>query len=329
MARVLITTVPFGSADEAPLNMLRGAGVEFTLNPYQTKLTPDQLKEIIGGYDALIAGTENITAEVLEKATDLRLIARVGIGLDSVDLIAAKNRGVEVSYTPDAPSPAVAELTVGSILSLLRAVHVSNINMHNGKWHRYFGRRLSKVTVGVIGIGRIGTLVCEFLTSMGVGHLMVNDLENKTHRLRRAGVEWASKSDILKNADVVTIHVPLSDTTKNLITKTDLRSMKSDAILINTSRGGVVNELDLFEVMQSGHLSGAAIDVFETEPYDGDLKKIDRCLLTAHMGSMSEDCRSQMEIEATQEVIRFFENKKLLRPVPSFEIENQRLAWSD
>jgi D-3-phosphoglycerate dehydrogenase len=137
-------------------------------------------------------------------------------------------------------------------------------------------------------------------------------------------VEWVSKEEIYKQSDIVSLHLPLTGKTKNMIRKDHLLSMKSDAIIINTSRGGIINESDLYEVMQSGHLSGAAIDVFDDEPYSGALNEIERCLLTAHMGSMSIDCRTRMEIEATEEVIRFLTNQPLKGVVPEEEYAVQR-----
>jgi len=156
LAKVLITTVPFGDKNRLPLELLEKAGIEYLLNPHKTKLTEDQLADLVGDFDVIIAGTEPITDKVLSRASNLKLISRVGIGLDSVNLNAAMKKGIKVSYTPDAPAPAVAELTLGLMLSLLRAVHVSNFQMHQGKWQRIFGRRLTDVTIGIIGMGRIG-----------------------------------------------------------------------------------------------------------------------------------------------------------------------------
>jgi D-3-phosphoglycerate dehydrogenase len=252
------------------------------------------------------------------------MISRVGIGLDSVNLLAAKDSGITVSYTPDAPAPAVAELTVGMMLTLLRSVHVSNSQMHLGDWHRYFGRRLSEVTIGIIGVGRIGQGILEHLTGFGSPKILVNDISIKDKIQDRYNVEWSDKEEIYKRSDIVTLHLPLTAETKNMITESHLLSMKTDAIIINTSRGGIINEGDLYKVMQSGHLSGAAIDVFDNEPYDGDLNKIERCLLTAHMGSMSIDCRTRMEIEATEEAVRFLTGKTLKGLVPEEEYEVQR-----
>jgi len=324
MARALITTVPFADKDPLPLELLKQAGVNYVINPYNKKLTASELAELIPEFDVLIAGTEDINASVLEKAHNLKFISRVGIGLDSVDLTTARKKNIKVSYTSDAPAAAVAELTLGHILTLLRSSHVSNLQMHNGNWHRYFGRRLAKVTVGIIGTGRIGSRVLQHLSGFTPERVLVHDIKPDTQlKIPGVNLEWVSKEEIFEHADVVSIHVPLTRTTRNMVDKQILLSMKPDAVIINTSRGGIVNEKDLFDVLESGHLSGAAIDVFEKEPYDGPLRQIEKCILTAHMGSMSVDCRTRMEIEATEEAIRFLKGETLLGEVPESEYEEQ------
>jgi D-3-phosphoglycerate dehydrogenase len=324
MLKVLITTVPFGDKNTYPLDLLDDNNIEYLINPLNKKLTEDELVSLVSDFDVIIAGTEQISDKVMEKASNLKMISRVGIGLDSVNLLAAKKRNIQVSYTPDAPAPAVAELTIGMMLMLLRSVHVSNSQMHSGEWYRFFGRRLSEVTIGIIGIGRIGQGVLEHLKGFGSPKILVNDISVKDDISNRFNVEWSSKEEIYKQSDIVSLHLPLTGKTKNMIKRDHLFSMKKDAIIINTSRGGIINESDLYKVMQSGHLSGAAIDVFDNEPYSGDLKRIERCLLTAHMGSMSVDCRSRMEIEATEEAVRFLTGKPLRGLVPEEEYEVQR-----
>ena len=322
--KVLITTVPFGEKNREPLNALESHNIEYLINPLNKKLTEDELLSLVADFDVIIAGTEQISDRIMEKASNLKMISRVGIGLDSVDLLAAEKRNIKISYTPDAPAPAVAELTVGMMLTLLRSVHVSNSQMHLGEWYRFFGRRLSEVTIGIIGIGRIGQGVLEHLKGFKNPRILVNDTSVKDDIGNKFNVEWSSKEEIYKQSDIVSLHLPLTGKTKDMIQKKHLLSMKTDAIIINTSRGGIINESDLYEVMQSGHLSGAAIDVFDNEPYSGDLKKIERCLLTAHMGSMSVDCRTRMEIEATEEAVRFLTGKALTGLVPEEEYEVQR-----
>lgn len=323
MAKALITTVPFGDKNRLPLELLENADVEYLINPYNKKLTEAQLSELVTDVDVIIAGTEPITDKVMSHGRKLKLISRVGIGLDSVDLAAAQRRGINVSYTPEAPAPAVAELTVGMMITLLRSLHVSNSQMHQGKWQRIFGRRLAEVTVGIIGVGRIGTRVLRRMRGFGTPQIIVNDRMPNYELSREFKMEWVTKEQIYQQADIISLHLPLTNLTKNMIRREQLLSMKPDAMIINTSRGGIINEDDLHDVMMTGHLSGAAIDVFEHEPYSGKLAEVERCLLTAHMGSMSIDCRTRMEIEATEEAVRFLTGKPLENEVPQVEYDVQ------
>jgi len=322
--KALITTVPFASINDLPLELLKASEIEYSINPLNKKLNENELIELVSDVDIIIAGTEPISQRVIDNAPNLKLISRVGIGLDSVDLLATEKRGIRVSYTPDAPAPAVAELTMGLIFSLLRSIHVANSKLHQGQWDRIFGKRLSEITLGIIGVGRIGGRVIRRTKPFGSPRLLVNDIDPSKQSNMDFKLEWVSKQKIYEEADIICIHLPLTRHTQNMITKKELMSMKSDAAIINVSRGGIINEKDLYEVLKSGHLIGAAIDVFENEPYSGKLTEIDRCILTSHMGSMSIDCRSQMEIEATEEVVRYCSNQELINEVPLAEYEVQR-----
>ncbi len=324
MPKALITTVPFCDKDRLPIDQLEAAGIEYLINPIGRKLTEDELAEMVKDFDVLIAGTEPISDKVMAQAKCLKLISRVGIGLDSLDLLAAERRGIQVSYTPDAPAAAVAELTIGLMLSLLRSVHVVNAQMHRGEWQRHFGRRIPEVTIGIIGTGRIGGRVLRSLAAFGMPRILVNDTHPNSKVAPQLKLEWVDKETIYREADVISLHVPLTGQTKNMIRRDHLLLMKKDAVIINTARGGIINEQDLAEVLKSGHLNGAAVDVFNQEPYNGELAQIERCLLTSHMGSMSVDCRSRMEIEATEEAVRFLTGKPLQFAVPPEEYETQR-----
>jgi D-3-phosphoglycerate dehydrogenase len=201
---------------------------------------------------------------------------------------------------------------------------VANLQMHAGNWQRIFGRRIAEVTIGIIGTGRIGARVLRRIPAFGTPRVLVNDIVPDLKLVPELKLEWVGKEDIFRQADLISLHVPLTAQTKNMIRREQLLAMKPDALIINTSRGGVINEADLAGVLRQGHLGGAAIDVFEHEPYTGELTGIDRCLLTSHMGSMSIDCRTRMEIEATEEAVRFLTGKPLQAVVPPHEYEVQR-----
>ncbi len=316
--RVLITTVPFGEVDRRPLSLLEAAGIDYVINPIGRRLRAEELAGMVGDVDVLIAGTEPITAAVMDRANRLRLISRVGIGLDSVDLTVAKERDILVSYTPDAPAPAVAEMTMGLILSLLRSLAQADRAMRGGVWHRFVGRRLSELTVGVIGVGRVGRRLIRHLQGFAP-RILANDLVPDHEFGIAHQVRWVEKETIFKEADIISLHLPLTPLTRNLIARGELDMMKPEAVLINTSRGGMVNEHDLAQALKQGRLAGAALDVFGQEPYSGELVTIENCLLTCHMGSMSRDCRAQMELEATEEAVRFFKGEPLRLLVPEEE----------
>lgn len=317
--RALITTVPFGSVAPRPLELLRAAGIEYVLNPLGRRPAEDELCEMIRGFDLLIAGTEPITERAMACAPDLRIISRVGIGLDNVDLVAARQRGVAVAYTPDAPAPAVAELTIGLMLSLLRSIHTAHGRMSGEGWHRHMGRRLGEQTVGIIGAGRIGRRVIHLLSSFGPA-ILANDQDPPRDLTE---VAWVEKEEIFRRADVISVHVPLTPLTANLIAAAELSLMKPDAVLVNTSRGGIINEQDLADALRRGRLAGAALDVFREEPYRGELIGLERCLITCHMGSMSVDCRARMELEAAENVLHYLRHGAPSQPVPESEYRIQ------
>jgi D-3-phosphoglycerate dehydrogenase len=315
MTRVLITTVPFGEVDPASLRLLDDAGIEYVLNPIGRRLTEEEMVSLVPGFDLLIAGTEPITDRVMEAGSQLRLISRVGVGLDNVDLLAARARGITVAYTPEGPADAVAELTIGLALMLLRGVHLANTAIRGGVWKRIQGRRLAKVTVGVVGVGRIGRRVIRLLNAFG-GHIIANDLEPVQLDEQ---VRWVDKLTLYREADIVTLHVPLTRSTRNLLGFQELAMMQSDAFLINTCRGGVVDEAALAVALREGRIGGAAVDTFSHEPYGGELVDIETCLTTPHMGSMSADCRLRMECGASRNAVAFLCGDTLDELVPESE----------
>tara|TARA_B110001450_G_C17666946_1_gene500007 strand:- start:6900 stop:7487 length:588 start_codon:yes stop_codon:yes gene_type:complete len=194
--------------------------------------------------------------------------------------------------------------------------------MRDKKWYRFLGRRITEVTIGIIGAGRIGTEVIRMLSNLKVKKILVSDIKKDVDLSNFNNVFWSNNDEIYKNADIISLHLPLNSTTQNMISKKELKLMKKEAILINTSRGSIVNEKDLLEVLESGHLESVGIDVFDEEPYKGPLINIERCLLTSHIGSLSEDCRIKMEVEAVEEVVRFVKGQNLRNEIPELMQKN-------
>lgn len=318
-SRVMVTTVPFGAVDRAPIDLLAAAGVDLVLNPKNRRLRADEVGDVISGFPVIIAGTETITAEAMETCAGLKAICRVGIGLDGIDLSAARRLGIAISYTPDAPSPAVAELAVGFIIDLLRGIGPADRGLRRGEWTRISGARIATSTIGVVGVGRIGSRVVRHLQGGFPGvRILAHDLVRDP---TISGVEWVDKEQLYRQSDVVTLHVPLTATTRNLVGERELAMMKPSAVVVNTARGGIVDESALVRALQRGAIRAAALDVYADEPYSGALAQLSNVLLTCHMGSMTADCRARMEIEATQDAIRVLRGEPLRSPAPDGEYE--------
>jgi len=322
---VLVTTVPFGQIDSEPLDKLEDNSIKYTINPIGRKLKESELAELIEPYEVLVAGTEPITEKVLLKAKNLKLIARVGIGLDSVDLNFARSKGIKVTYTPDGPSAAVAELTMAQMLSALRFTHIIERGLRQGVWQRKMGRRLNNLTVGIIGVGRIGKRVIQHLKGWGAAKVLAHDIDMDETFSILNNFEWVDLKTLLLNSDIISLHVPLTPDTYNLIDAKVLPLLKKNCVIINTSRGGIVNESDLIKHLKKHKDFTAVIDTYEIEPYSGELSSLDNCLLTCHMGSCTVDCRFNMELGATLEAVRYYKNEPLLIEVPEYEYELQRL----
>jgi D-3-phosphoglycerate dehydrogenase len=298
--KILITTSSFGTDDPGVLQKLKEAGCEPVLNPHKRKLTEEEVLKLLLEVRpvGMIAGVEPLTARVLEKAEGLKVISRCGIGLDNVDLAAAKRLGIEVLSTPDAPTLAVAELAVALMLAVLRRVPAVDGAIRSGKWSRPMGRLLSEKTVGIIGCGRIGSSVAGLLAGFRC-RLLGYDPHIASHPV----IHMTGLESLLRDSDIISIHVPYSKETHNLINSENIRTLKRGAIIINTSRGGIVEEAALCKALNEGMLGGVGIDCFEKEPYEGDLAKCEQAVLTCHIGSYAAESRVQMEREAADNLL--------------------------
>lgn len=324
-ARVLVTNIPFAHLNPKPLEILAEAGVETVLNPLSRPLGEDEYADMIKGFDVLLAGVEPVTAKVMDAEPKLKLIARIGIGIDNVDLLAARERDIPVTHTPDGPSPATAELTIAAMLNVARGVGQADRAIRAKDWKKMVGVRLAESTVGVIGVGRIGKRVIRHLTGGFPGvRIVANDIEPDEAFGRELGIEWADKETIYKTCDFITLHVPRTALTHNLIAAPQLAMMKPTCRLLNLARGGLVDEADLANALRTGEIAAAALDVFESEPYSGELAELENIVMTCHMGANTPDCRLAMEGGAAMEVARLLAGETFANPVA--EIEYERAA---
>lgn len=306
--QILTSTSTFNLDNFSELETIHDFGIEVKLNPYKTRLTEDQITDLLGANTVgLIAGLEILNEKVLKAATGLKVIARVGTGLDNVDLRAAEKLGITVLNTPDAPTAAVAELTLGHILGLLRNIAATDRQIRNNKWQGQMGSLLETKTVGIVGFGRIGQRVARLVNAFGA-KVIVTDPFAQSNEFKNCSLD-----DLCQQADIVTLHVPYSDKIHHMIGSKQIQSMKKGSFIVNISRGGLIDEDALFKSMQSGHIAGAALDCFEQEPYFGELSKLENVQMTAHMGTYARETRDRMEREASRLLVEALREKKIIR----------------
>lgn len=306
--QVLISTSSFNLANFAQLSDLKKAGVEVKLNPFAARLTEEQVIDLLGTDTiGLIAGLEPLTQNVLKSAKSLKVIARVGTGLDSVDLVAAKELEIIVLNTPDAPTKAVAELTIAHILGLLRHVSQADRQIRSGVWKGLMGSLLETKTVGIVGFGRIGKRVATLLSAFGAS-VIISDAQVKSGDFQNVGLD-----ELCTRSDIVSLHLPYSEATHHIIDEKRMNLMKKGSFIVNISRGGLVDEAMLLVALKSGHIAGAALDCFEQEPYEGELRNLENVQITAHMGSYARETRDLMEQEASRLLVNALHEKNLLR----------------
>ncbi len=290
-------------------------GAVIVYNPYERKMTQKELEDFLINEqpEIIIAGTETYSNEIIKLCPNLKYISRVGIGVDSIDFDACKHLGIKVGNTPDAPTNAVAELIIGQILILARKINKSDHGVRNKKWVRYIGREVKYCNVGIIGCGRIGSSVLKKIKSFEPNNIFIHDIDeskalSQCDELKN--IFLSSKEQILKECDIISIHIPLNDKNKNFISYSELNIMKKNCIIINSSRGGIINEKHLYEWLKKNQEASAAIDVFDIEPYVGELTSLENVLLTPHLGSCSKESRTDMENESIENVINFLNNNE-------------------
>jgi len=273
-----------------------------------TDLTPEELKGIIGDYHALvIRSATRVTAEIIEGAHNLKVIGRAGTGLDNVDIPAVSKKGIVVMNTPGGNTITAAEHTIGMIMALSRNIPQATASLKRGKWEKekFQGWELFNKTLGIIGVGRIGRLVAERAKGMKM-KVIAYDPYIKPDTIERLDVEPISFDELLQRSDYITIHAPRTDETANMINRETIARMKRGAMLINCARGGIVNENDLYDALESGHLSGAALDVFSKEPPGKTkLMSLPNFICTPHLGASTKEAQDKVATDVAKQIVAY------------------------
>ena len=301
---VLIAIPEFAKTSTEPLNMLKKEGFNIVFNDTDEELKPDIFKKYFSNASYVVAGLEIYDSSFFKEFRNIKVISRVGIGIDTIDLISAEKYDVKIYNTPDAPSKAVSELTIGLIVNLNRKLFDMHSAFIQGDWAPILGKQIDGQTLGIIGLGRIGKLVAITASSMGMkilAHDIVKDLEFTA----RYGIKYCSLSKLLNSSNVVSMHLPLYDDTFHFIDEKELLIMKQNAIIINTSRGGIINDNALVKQLHEGRFYGVALDVFEKERRPDLYKNLPRTIFLPHIGSSADKSRIDMEVGAVKNIIRY------------------------
>lgn len=308
--KVLITPRSFEHIKDKFLELLKDAEIEVVMNPYGRVIKEDEMVELIKDMDGIIVGIDPITKRVIYNASKLKVISKYGVGVDNIDLESAKERNIVVTNTPNANSNAVAELTVGLIISVLRNIPLSDRRVREKKWDRFIGYELYGKTLGVIGTGSIGKRIIKLLKGFDL-NILCYDKFPDYEWAEKENIKYVNFDELLKRSDIITIHIPLTEETRHLISERELSLMKKTAVIINTSRGGIINERDLYKFLKEGKIYGAGLDVLEDEPpQNSPLIELDNVVITSHIGAHTQESIENMAFMAIDNLISVLKGKE-------------------
>jgi D-3-phosphoglycerate dehydrogenase len=278
---------------------------EFAEVEVATGLKPDELMERVRDCDILVVrSATKVTADVIAAGRKLRVVARAGVGLDNIDVEAAKSRGIKVLNAPEAPTVAVAELVFGLMLSFARQIPRADASTKQGRWEKkeLMGTELRGKTLGIIGTGNIGQAVGHRAKAFQM-KLLFHDVVQNQEFAEQTGGKYVDLDTLLRESDYITLHLPLLPSTKHMIGKRELELMKPTAVLVNTSRGKIIDEKALIEALQKRRIAGACLDVYETEPIvDSPLLKLPNVILTPHVGASTVEAQRDAAIIVAKKI---------------------------
>jgi len=306
--KVLVTSTSFNKVDPLPRERLVEYGCEIVDNPFSRPLKENELIPLLENVDGVIAGLDEYSRAAISSSRKLRVISRYGVGLDNIDLEAARERAILVVNTPEVNTQAVADLTFGLILAVCRKIPQAHFSTQKGKWGRLIGRGVYKKSIGIIGLGRIGKAVAERARGFSM-EILAYDVKDEISS-EGQGVRFLPLDELLAEGDFITLHCDLNPGSKGIIGARELALMKKTAYLINTARGGLIDEKTLFEALQKGAIAGAALDAFQDEPpVNSPLLTLDNIITTPHIGSYTHEALLEMGLIAVENLIANLEKK--------------------
>lgn len=307
--RVLITSTSFGKTNPLPFDKLKQYGCEIIENPYKRPLKEKELLSLLENVDGVIAGLDEYTEKVIANTKRLKVISRYGVGLDNVDMDAARANGVIVTTVPGTNAEAVADLTIGLMINIARKISLADRSLKQGKWEKIFGHSVYGKTLGIIGYGRIGKAVRDRATGFQM-RVLVHDPVKESEISETKGIEYKEIEDLLKEGDFITLHATLSEESNMMIGYNELSLMKPTAYLINTARGGLIDEKDLCRALEEGLIAGAALDCYLDEPpIENPLLSLQNIITTPHIGSYSYESVLEMGLCSVDNLIKALEGK--------------------
>ncbi|MBO72224.1 MAG: 3-phosphoglycerate dehydrogenase [Flavobacteriales bacterium] len=300
--KVFIATTSFGKVSKEPIEILKNNNISFESNSLGRKLKDSEVASILYDFDAVIAGTENYTMEVLRQLPNLRVISRLGVGMDNIDLDSAGKANIYVRKCSTTPALAVAELSLSMFLIISRKLNSMNISLKQGRWEKLMGNLISGKTLGIIGLGNIGKNLIKLTNGFNLDYLAYDIFQDKDFS-DKYKVTYTSLDQLLESSDLISIHLNSSPQNIDLIDLAEFKKMRKRPIIVNTSRGEVINEEALQLALSNNIISGAGLDVFHKEPYNGVLLEFENVFATPHIGSYASEIRNQMEIEAVENLL--------------------------
>ena len=308
--KIFVALSTFAEYGEEPLKLLEQSGIDYSLNELGRRLVREEIVGLGKGATGIIAGVEPYDASVLELLPELKCISRCGVGIDNIDLDLAQAKGIIIRNTPDVVIRPVVELTIAMIFDLMRKLSLHTGRFWRKEWKKSAGNLLAGKTVGILGLGRIGRSVSETLLKLDA-EVIGTDINPDMAWAKKCGVRVVSLEELLAESDILSLHLSVISENPFTLGREEISLMKEGAWLVNVSRGNLVDDIALSEVLKAGKLSGAAMDVFPEEPYGGLLCELDNVVLTPHVATLTKESRVQMETEAVQNLLSY-----LLNPSP-------------